>query len=81
MWIHNLELKESKRIKKDDFPSWEQQGWLKGRKMKFTKELKKIKVKKCAKCGEYKCKRPNVCNKHQRINTFIKIFNFKNYNL
>ena len=35
MWIHNLELKENKKIKKDEFFSWEQDGWLKGRKMKF----------------------------------------------
>ena len=35
MWIYNLELKENKKIKKDEFSSWEQDGWLKGRKMKF----------------------------------------------
>lgn len=35
MWIHNLEMKESKKIKKDDFSDWEAKGWLKGRKMKF----------------------------------------------
>jgi hypothetical protein len=35
MWIHNLKLKESKKIKKDDFSDWEAKGWLKGRKMKF----------------------------------------------
>ena len=35
IWIYNLELKESKKIKKDDFPNWKQDGWLKGRKMKF----------------------------------------------
>ena len=35
MWIHSLELKESKRIKKEEFPTWEQDGWLKGRKMKY----------------------------------------------
>lgn len=35
MWIHNLELKENKKIKKDEFSSWEQDGWMKGRKMKF----------------------------------------------
>ena len=39
MWIHNLELKESKKIKKDEFSSWEQDGWIKGR---INKELKKI---------------------------------------
>lgn len=32
MWIHNLELKESKRIHKDDSIP---EGWLKGRKIKF----------------------------------------------
>ena len=31
MWIHNLDLKESKRIPKGNIPD----GWLKGRKMKF----------------------------------------------
>ena len=35
MWIHNSELKESKKIKKEEFSTWEQDGWLKGRKMKF----------------------------------------------
>ena len=35
MWIYNLELKENKKIKKDEFSSWEQDGCLKGRKMKF----------------------------------------------
>jgi len=35
MWIYSLEEKVSKKIKKDEFPTWEQEGWLKGRKMKF----------------------------------------------
>jgi len=35
MWIHNLQLKVSKKIKKEELPTWEQDGWLKGRKMKF----------------------------------------------
>ena len=35
MWIHNLEEKLSKKIKKDELPVYEEQGWLKGRKMKF----------------------------------------------
>jgi len=35
MWIHNLELKESKKIKKEDLSEWIDKGWLKGRKMKF----------------------------------------------
>ena len=35
MWIHNIELKENKKIKKEEFSTWEQDGWLKGRKMKF----------------------------------------------
>lgn len=36
MWIHNLELKLSKKIKKDELPDYEELGWLKGRKMKFV---------------------------------------------
>lgn len=35
MWIHSLTEKVSKKISKEDFPTWEQDGWLKGRKMKF----------------------------------------------
>ena len=35
MWIHSLTEKVSKKIKKDEFPGYETQGWLKGRKMKF----------------------------------------------
>lgn len=35
MWIHNIELKQNKKIKKDEFSSWEQEGWIKGRKMKI----------------------------------------------
>lgn len=35
MWIHSLTEKVSKKIKQDDFSTYEQQGWLKGRKMKF----------------------------------------------
>lgn len=33
MWIHNIELRESKKIKKEDYTHWETNGWLKGRKM------------------------------------------------
>jgi len=36
MWIHNLELKESKKVPKGEIP----EGWLKGRKMKFGKSKK-----------------------------------------
>jgi len=36
MWIHNLEEKLSKKIKKEEFSDWEAKGWLKGRKMKFN---------------------------------------------
>ena len=35
MWIHNLEEKLSKKIKKDELPEYENLGWLKGRKMNF----------------------------------------------
>ena len=35
MWVHNLESKENKKIKKDDLSFWEQEHWIKGRKMKF----------------------------------------------
>jgi hypothetical protein len=34
-WIHNLELKESKRIKKEELYDYISVGWIKGRKMKF----------------------------------------------
>ena len=35
MWIHNLDLKVSKKIRKDEFSTWELDGWLKGRKINF----------------------------------------------
>jgi len=35
VWIYNLEEKVSKKIKKEELPTYENLGWLKGRKMKF----------------------------------------------
>jgi hypothetical protein len=35
IWIFNSELKENKKIKKEDFDIWVENGWLKGRKNKF----------------------------------------------
>lgn len=35
MWIYNLTEKVNKKIKKEELPVYEKQGWLKGRKMKF----------------------------------------------
>lgn len=34
-WIHNFELKENKKVKKENLPYWLDKGWIKGRKMKF----------------------------------------------
>lgn len=34
-WIYNLELKENKKIKKDNLEQWLKKGWEKGRKMSF----------------------------------------------
>lgn len=34
-WIYNLDLKENKKIKKEDFHIWLDSGWIKGRKMTF----------------------------------------------
>lgn len=34
MWIRNEELNESRKIKKDEFESWQLKGWIAGRKMK-----------------------------------------------
>jgi hypothetical protein len=36
-WIHNLELKQSKCVLKDGLEKWIQLGWVKGRKMDFSK--------------------------------------------
>lgn len=73
MWIHNLDLKESKKIKKgESIPN----GWLKGRVINFDKKSKIKEKQPCKKCGELECKRPDVCKKHQMINTLIKFFNF-----
>jgi len=35
IWIHNLQLKQNKKIKKEDINEWLDRGWIKGRKMKF----------------------------------------------
>lgn len=35
IWVYNLELKENKKIKKDEFGTWFKNGWIKGRKMSF----------------------------------------------
>lgn len=35
MWIHHLELKSNKKIKRDEFSSYLLEGWVKGRIMKF----------------------------------------------
>ncbi len=37
MWIHSLTEKVSKKIKKEELPTWEQGGWFKGHKMKFQR--------------------------------------------
>lgn len=34
-WIHNKELKQSKSIRKEDIDLWLEDGWEKGRKLKF----------------------------------------------
>jgi hypothetical protein len=34
-WVYNKELKENKKIKKEDLDSWLEQGWIKGRKIKI----------------------------------------------
>ncbi len=34
-WIHNLNKKINKKIKKDDLDEWLENGWQQGRKMKF----------------------------------------------
>lgn len=69
MWIHSLELKESKKIPKGDVIP---EGWLKGRKIKFNSK----KVKLCSKCGQEHCLRPEICKNTQRINTFVKFLGF-----
>ena len=35
MWIHSLTEKVSKKIKQDELSTYQRQGWLKGRKIKF----------------------------------------------
>ena len=32
-WIHNLDLKENKSIKKEEINAWLEKGWIKGRKI------------------------------------------------
>lgn len=72
MWIHNLDLKESKRIKKDEFPVWEREGWLKGRVLDFTKLELRTEKKIIAK--ENKNKKLELINnqKEERIKSKLE---------
>lgn len=70
-WIHSDDLKISKKIPKgDEIPD----GWKLGRKIKFDK-IKKV----CKNCGQENCLRPEICSNNQRINRFIKSFNFNKH--
>ena len=60
IWIHNLDLKESKKIPKGDFSTWEQEGWLKGRVVVF-------KEKQCAYCN-------NIINSGKFCSTKCKTY-------
>ena len=53
-WIYNLELKENKKIKKDNLEQWLEKGWEKGRVMNFFQLKQKIEKKK------------NISNKKQQ---------------
>ena len=33
-WIYNIDLKENKKIKKEEITEWLEKGWIKGRKQK-----------------------------------------------
>lgn len=70
MWIHNLELKECKKVPKNSII---EEGWTKGRVLNWNKI---IKLKICKKCGELNCLTDDICSRHQLTNTFIKYFNF-----
>jgi len=35
LWIYNMELKENKKIKKEELSNWINKGWFKGRKIKW----------------------------------------------
>ena len=43
-WIYSIIEEKSQRILKDDLYNWEQQGWIKGRKINFNKII-------CRGCG------------------------------
>lgn len=73
--IHNLTLKQNKRIKKEDFFIWEKDGWIKGGKFNFELNFclicKKEILKKSKFCSN-KC-----CVEYKKENN-IYINNFKN---
>lgn len=73
VWVFNDDLKKSKKIPKGELPQWIEKGWVKGRKLIFDR---KKKTKICNKCGSEKCLKPEICSKHQMINTLIKLFGF-----
>jgi hypothetical protein len=85
MWIFNWNLKQSKKIFKDDFSLYELDGWEKGRKFDFkTYDLicskcgKKFKsIKKLLTCSE-KCRRSmsnkNGISEEDKEKLFVKFY-------
>lgn len=67
-WIQNIDLKESKKIRKGEpIPD----GWQLGR---YYEKVAKLKL--CKKCGQEMCERPDVCNSHQRLCRMVSTFGF-----
>lgn len=71
-WVFNEDLKQSKTVPKIDLEEWLSIGWTKGRKLSFDPKSEK----NCKKCGAVNCVRPDICSKHQMINTMITVFDF-----
>lgn len=72
MWIHNITLKECKRVLKGTILD---EGWCHGRVVDWnTTKLINTNIK-CKKCGEHNCM-TTECTQSKRIFTFIKYFNF-----
>lgn len=71
IWIHNLYLKENKKIKKDELEFYKNDNWIKGRKMSFE-----IKIKNCLICGTIiPYSKANLCSKLCR--TYYKAPHYK----
>ena len=76
-WIHNDELKQNKKIKKEDLEKYISEGWIKGRLCKYNKNYIPPKPPKCKICGQNRHAKNGICeSQYLRFTTNIEKLGF-----